>query len=186
MKTTYLLYKETSTGKKELVIATREEWNSILATNRTLPREQRRFFIESKIREGNSWDRMFIETSKYEYDKWHSQEEMRRRNVKAEEGYKTLSLDYGCSFDDDVEFAETIVDSTNLEEEFASDMFMRDLRAALAAWRDWANELLDYYLAGKRVEATKIMSEKYGLSEKTVQRYKNRLDEFVKTFLKNY
>lgn len=186
MKTTYLVYKETNAGKKELVVATREEWNSILATNRTLPREHRRFFIESKIREGNSWDRMFIEASKEEYDKWHSQEEMRLRNVKAEEGYKILSLDYGCSFDDDVEFADTIVDSTNLEEEVASDMFMRDLRAALAAWRDWANELLDYYLAGKRVEATKIMSKKYGLSEKTVQRYKNRLDEFVKTFLKNY
>lgn len=186
MKTTYLVYKETNSGKKELVVATREEWNSILATNRTLPREQRRFFIESRIREGNTWDCMFIEASREEYNTWHSQEAKRSRNLRDAKEYRFLSLDYGCSFDDDVGFAETIVDGTNFEEEFASDMFMRDLRAALAAWRDWANELLDYYLAGKRMEATKIMSEKYGLSEKTVQRYKNHLDEFVKTFLKNY
>ena len=83
-------------------MATKKEWDSILAVNRTLPREKRRFFIESKIREGNTWDRMFIETSKEEYDKWHSQEEMRRRNLKAAERYKFLSLDYGCSFDGDV------------------------------------------------------------------------------------
>lgn len=104
MKTTYLVYKDTNAEIKELVIATKNEWDSILAVNRTLPREKRRFFIESKIREGNTWDRMFIETSREEYDKWHSQEEMRRRNLKAAERYKFLSLDYGCSFDGDVEY----------------------------------------------------------------------------------
>lgn len=69
---------------------------------------------------------MFIETSKEEYDKWHSQEEMRRRNLKAAEGYKFLSLDYGCSFDDEVGFEETIANGSDLEEEIASDMFMAD------------------------------------------------------------
>lgn len=144
MKTTYLVYKDANAEIKELVMATKNEWDSILAVNRTLPREKRRFFIESRIREGNSWDRMFIETSKKEYDKWHSQEEMRRRNLKAAEGYKFLSLDYGCSFDDGVDFEETIASSSDLEEEIASDMFMADLRAALTMWKDWANELLDY------------------------------------------
>lgn len=186
MKTTCLVYKDTNAEKKELVIATKKEWDDIMAANRTLPREKRRFFIESRIREGSTWDRMFIETSKEEYDKWHSQEEMHRRNMKAAKKYKFLSLDYGCSFDDDVEYTETLSDDSNVEAEVASDMLMRDLRMALAEWREWANELLDYYLAGKRMEATKIMCRKYGLSEKTVQRYKKRLDEFVKEFLKNY
>lgn len=184
MKTTYLVYKDTNAEIKELVMATKNEWDSILAVNRTLPRKKRRFFIESKIREGNSWDRIFIETSKEEYDKWHSQEEMRRRNLKAAEGYKFLSLDYGCSFDDGVEFAETIASSSDLEEEIASDMFMADLRAALAAWKDWANELLDYYLAGKRMESTRILSKKYGVSATTIQKRKKQLDEFVKEYLK--
>lgn len=184
MKTTYLVYKDANAKRKELVIATKTEWNSILAVNRTLPRERRRFFIESRIREGNSLDRMFIETSKEEYDKWHSQEEMRRRNLKAAEGYKFLSLDYGCSFDDEVGFEETIANGSDLEEEIASDMFMADLRAALAAWKDWANELLDYYLAGKRMESTRILSKKYGVSATTIQKRKKQLDEFVKEYLK--
>lgn len=184
MKTTYLVYKDTNAEIKELVIATKNEWDSILAVNRTLPREKRRFFIESTIREGNSWDRMFIETSKEEYDKWHSQEEMRRRNLKAAERYKFLSLDYGCSFDGDVEYTETISDDSNIEEEIASDMFMADLRVALAAWKDWANELLDYYLAGKRMESTRILSKKYRVSATTIQKRKKQLDEFVKEYLK--
>lgn len=184
MKTTYLVYKDANVDMKELVIATKKEWDSILAANRTLPREKRRFFIESKIREGNSWDRMFIETSKEEYDKWHSQEEMRRRNLKAAERYKFLSLDYGCSFDGDVEYTETISDDSNMEEEIASDMFMADLRATLAAWKDWANELLDYYLAGKRMESTRILCRKYGVSATTIQKRKKQLDEFVKEYLK--
>ncbi|MCM1215191.1 MAG: hypothetical protein NC548_11805 [Lachnospiraceae bacterium] len=184
MKTTYLVYKDASASKKELIVATKKEWDSILAVNRTLPREKRRFFIESKIREGNTWDRMFIETSKEEYDKWHSQEEMQRRNLKAAERYKFLSLDYGCSFDGDVEYTETISDDSNIEEEIASDMFMADLRAALAAWKDWANELLDYYLAGKRMESTRILSQKYRVSATTIQKRKKQLDEFVKEYLK--
>ncbi len=184
MKTTYLVYKDANAEIKELVMATKNEWDSILAVNRTLPREKRRFFIESRIREGNSWDRMFIETSKKEYDKWHSQEEMRRRNLKAAEGYKFLSLDYGCSFDDGVDFEETIASSSDLEEEIASDMFMADLRAALTMWKDWANELLDYYLAGKRMESTRILSKKYGVSATTIQKRKKQLDEFVKEYLK--
>lgn len=184
MKTTYLVYKDTNAEIKELVIATKNEWDSILAVNRTLPREKRRFFIESKIREGNTWDRMFIETSREEYDKWHSQEEMRRRNLKAAERYKFLSLDYGCSFDGDVEYTETISDDSNIEEEIASDMFMADLRAALAVWKDWANELLDYYLAGKRMESTRILSKKYRVSATTIQKRKKQLDEFVKEYLK--
>lgn len=184
MKTTYLVYKEANSGKKELVVATREVWNSILATNRTLPREQRRFFIENRIREGNTWDCMFIETSREEYNKWHSQEAMRSRNLRAARDYQIISLDHGCSFDDDVEFAETLADSTNFEEEVASDMFMADLRAALSAWRAWANELLDYYLAGKRLESTRILSKKYGVSAVTIQKRKKMLDQFIKEYLK--
>ena len=141
MKTTCLVYRDTNAEKKELVIATKKEWDDIMAANRTLPREKRRFFIESRIREGSTWDRMFIETSKEEYDKWHSQEEMRRRNMKAAKKYKFLSLDYGCSFDDDVEYTETVADDSNVEAEVASDMLMhgevRDDVATIAVeWID--------------------------------------------------
>ena len=46
MRNTYLLYKDANAEKKELVVATRKEWDEVLAANRNLPREQRRFFIK--------------------------------------------------------------------------------------------------------------------------------------------
>ena len=39
MKNTYLLYKDANAEKKELVVATRKEWDEVLAANRKLPRE---------------------------------------------------------------------------------------------------------------------------------------------------
>ena len=47
---TFLVFKDTNAEEKELVIATAEEWNAILEKNRTLPREERRLFIENVIK----------------------------------------------------------------------------------------------------------------------------------------
>lgn len=185
MKNTYLIYKDANAEKKELVVATRKEWDEVLTANRKLPREQRRFFIRDCIENGGQIDCMFIETSREEYNKWHSQEVMRARNRKAAKDYQVLSLDYAISDVEEATYGDTVADPFNLEEDLMNDMFMANLRTALAEWRNWANELLDYYLAGKRIEATQIMSKKYGVSEKTVQRYKNRLDMFIKNYLKN-
>lgn len=56
MKNTYLLYKDANAKKKELVVATRKEWDTVLAANRKLPREQRRFFIRDCIENGSQID----------------------------------------------------------------------------------------------------------------------------------
>lgn len=182
MKVTCLVYKEANSEKKELVVATREEWDEIMKKNRTLPREQRRFFIRDSIDN----DCMFIETSRDEYNKWHSQEVMRARNRKAAKDYQVLSLDYALSDVEEVAYGDTVADPFNLEEDLLNDMFMANLRAALAEWKDWANELLDYYLAGKRMESTRILSEKYGVSFYTIQKRKNLLDQFIKNYLKKF
>lgn len=39
MKNTYLIYKDANAEKKELVVATRKEWDEVLTANRKLPRE---------------------------------------------------------------------------------------------------------------------------------------------------
>lgn len=184
MKNTYLVYKDVTAEEKELVVATRKEWDAILAANRKLPREQRRFFIRDCIDNGNQIDCMFIETSREEYNKWHSQEVMRTRNRIASRNYQVLSLDYAISDLEEVRYGDTIADSFNLEEDLLNDMFMANLRATLAEWRAWADELLDYYLAGKRMESTRILSKKYRVSATTIQKRKKQLDEFVKEYLK--
>lgn len=129
---------------------------------------------------------MFIETSREKYNKWHSQEVMRARNRKAAKDYQVLSLDYAISDVEEAAYGDTVADPFNLEEDLMNDMFMANLRAALAEWKDWANELLDYYLAGKRMESTHILSKKYGVSFYTIQKRKNQLDQFIKNYLKKF
>lgn len=79
MKNTYLLYKDANAKKKELVVATRKEWDAVLAANRKLPREQHRFFIKDCIADGGEMDCMYIEVSKSEYDKWQSKTSISER-----------------------------------------------------------------------------------------------------------
>ena len=95
MKNTYLIYKDPKAEKKELIVATKEQWDQVLKTNRTLPREQRRFFVCDSFEDCGEIDRMFIETEKKEYDKWHSEHEMSERNRKCGNQYEFVSTSQG-------------------------------------------------------------------------------------------
>lgn len=66
MKVTYLVF-ENGIGSA-LRVATKEEWNRIMAENRTLPREQRRFFIRDCIEDCEVIDSLYIEVDKDSYD----------------------------------------------------------------------------------------------------------------------
>jgi len=56
MKNTYLVYKDVNAEKKELVVATPQEWHNIMEENKRLPREQRRFFIKECISDSENID----------------------------------------------------------------------------------------------------------------------------------
>ena len=62
MKVTYLVF-ENGIGSA-LRVATKEEWNRIMQMNRTLPREQRRFFIRDCIEDCEVIDSLYIEVDK--------------------------------------------------------------------------------------------------------------------------
>ena len=81
MKTTVLIYKEVD-GVRQLVVATKKEWEDILEANRGLPMTERRLFEENTIREGNEVDRMFIEVSFEDYQKWHREAALRAKRHK--------------------------------------------------------------------------------------------------------
>lgn len=183
MKTTYLVYSDVKADNKELVLATQEEWDAILETNRSLPREQRRFFIKDKITDGNDCDVMYIETSREEYNKWHSKQAMQYKKIKAKLNYSFLSLDSGITADGGITLAETLPDELDLEGQIIDEIMLKELRVALNAWRDWANELFDYYLDGMKKDATRILCEKYGLSERCIQKRKKMMEDFIKKFL---
>lgn len=186
MKNTYLVYKDVNAEEKELVVATPQEWHSIMEENKRLPREQRRFFIKDCISDFEDIDCLYIETSREEYNRWHSRYEVSVQKRKCEKGYRMLSLDYFSDGDDNIPLQNVLASSEDVEKEVGSDMMMQELRRRLNEWKPWANELLDFYLAGKRASATRFFIQKYGISGTTVQKRKHQLDEFVKNFLKKY
>lgn len=181
MKSTFLVYIDPRNPASGLRVATADEWTEILNENRKLEREHRRFFICDSIREGNEQDQMFIETTREEYDKWHTQCVLAARKRKREKKYKTLSLDQPIP-GTDYYYADDVVDDFDLSMMIDNDVDMILLRKKLEKWQPWAVEMMELYLDGKKKEVTVIFSKRYGTSTRTVQRWKEQFDAYVKKF----
>lgn len=182
MKTTYLVF-ENGIGSA-LRIASKEEWNKILADNRLVTREHRRFFIKDCFEDCGSMDCMYIETSKEEYDKWHSEYQVKYKKRKDAGDLEILSLDFTTQTEDESCLVNTLSDGANWEDNIIEEIRMKELRVKLAEWRSWANELLDYYLVGEQMSASKILSQKYGVSPQIIRQRKRELEKFIENFLK--
>ena len=180
MKTTYLVF-ENGIGSA-LRVASAQEWDQILAVNRSLPRAERRFFIKDCITDSEDMDCMYIETTKDEYDRWHSMHQVRYKKRKNAGEIIVDSLDAYPRLDDDSAWVDMIADGVDWEDRMIDQIRVKELREELSHWRDWANELLDYYLSGTQREATTILSEKYSVSAKTIRERKRALEDFLKNF----
>lgn len=176
MKTTYLVFDKMN----QLRVATKEEWNRIMVENRSLPREQRRFFIQDCFEDGGILDCMYIEATKEDYDRWHAENQRRYRQRQSSGKAEILSIDVSTQTNDNEGMIDVIDDGVDWENMILSDLCLKELRSRLAAWRVWANELLDYYLAGEQMAATKILSEKYSVSEQLIRRRKRELESYIK------
>ena len=77
---------------------------------------------------------------------------------------------------------DVMPDGVDWEDVILDGLRMRELRKRLAVWKEWANELLDYYLDGEQVAATRILAEKYGISEQVIRRRKRMLEDYVKSY----
>ena len=182
MKVTYLVF-ENGIGSN-LRVASKEEWKRILEDNRALPRQERRFFVQDSIVDFDGVDTVYIEASKEEYDRWHAENQRVYRKRERAGEVEMLSFDISTQTTDDATLLDTMTDGINWEDAMIEEIRLKELREKLAAWRDWANELLDYYLDGMQMEATAILSEKYGVSQKTIRLRKRSLEEVLKKFLK--
>lgn len=56
------------------------------------------------------------------------------------------------------------------------------LQEALAAWRPWANDLLDMYLQDQKRACSKALAKKYDISERMIRKYKIQFENFIKNF----
>lgn len=185
MKTTFLVYKDTTAKEKELCVATHDEWDAILKANRGLPCEQRRYFILDCIEDNNQLDCMYIETSFEEYKTWHSKHIYKQRLRAIEKTYIKLSLDFEVPETNGCILYDAIPNGTDFEKELTDEYEIEQLRKLLQQWKPWANELLDYYLEGKKASCTKEMSRKLGISEQTMRKRKKEFESIVATFLSN-
>lgn len=181
MKNTFLVFRNMET--KELVVATKEEWDVILKTNRTLPREKRRFFIKDVFDDCGEIDCMYIETSREEYEKWHSEYQVAQSKRKCGADFTSVSLSEPCSTARGIVLEDTISDGFDLEKEVIDRLLIEELRHALKKWNDWAPDLFDYYLAGKYSTCTKELIEKWGVSKPIVAKRKRQLNAFIKNYL---
>ncbi len=181
MKSTFLVYIDPQNPASGLRVATAEEWTEILNENRKKERTQRRFFICDIIRDGLEKDQMFIETTKEENDKWHTQCVLAARKRKAEKKYKTISLDQLIP-GTDYNFEEEAVDDFDLARIIDNEVDMCLLRTKLEKWRPWAVEMMELYLDGKKKDVTVIFSKRYKTSTRTVQRWKEQFDTYVKNY----
>lgn len=180
---TFLVFKDTNAEEKELVIATAEEWNAILEKNRTLPREERRFFIENVIKESDYTDTMYIETTKEKYDKWHSQAVSQYEKDQYGKDFIFISTEQPSRDNPEITVGDTISDGFDLESAVLDEVLMEELRVALQNWREWAVELFDYWRVGKYRTCSKELIQKYGISYVTIAKRKKRFETFVKNFI---
>ena len=180
MKKTYLVF-ENGIGSA-LRVASKDEWNRILAANRSLPRAERRFFIQDCFEDCGMMDCLYIEASREDYDKWHA-ENQRKYRQRADCGeVEIISLDVSVVTEDESSMLDVMPDGINWEEVILDGLRMREFRESLSKWRPWANELLDYYLDGEKTAATKLLAVKYGVTEQEIRRRKRMLERYVKNY----
>lgn len=184
MKTTYLVNKEQADGSVYLTAVSSAEWLEVVESNKSLPADCRRYFILDYIAEDGDLDRMVIEAPADVYRDWHRGHMAERRHREHGKGLRRLSLDAPIpGKSDPIRLGESLASEEDLEEAVCSRMLMDELRKKLAAWKPWANELLDLYLLGQRRTCTAALAEKYGVSQQVIRKYKRQFEEYVKNFL---
>ena len=161
-KNTYLVRAISSENEPRLEEVSGKEWKQIVSANKKLPKEQRRYFMVSRIPTEGGYDRMYIEIPYEEYKTWNSEQTVRREKNK----YRRAQ--------DSVDFL------------VESDITTENLLKALALWQPWAVDLYFAYISGRKHQCNRELAEKYQVSERTIRNYKERFEEFVKIFLKKF
>lgn len=184
MNTTYLFKEETTNGQKKLRIGTGQEFDEIKLQNRSLPVEERRYFIKEKSLDVENPDILFIEVSREEYIQWNRENNARYKNTLAGQTYSMESLESVLNA-----VAHGKVDEAALYdyeagyEEVLDQAWLDELRKNLMEWRPWAGDLLDAYLEGEVSICSGMLAKKYGVSLQTTRKYVRQFEQRLKSFL---
>ncbi len=183
MKTAYLFKEETTNGQKKLRIGTAQEFAKIAEQNRTLPIEERRYFIKEKSLDPDSPDYLFIEVDRDEYDKWNKENVMRCRNIKAAQRFTMMSMELVLQNVHTGKLEESaLLREDPMFEEVITEKMLEELRQMLADWQPWALDVLNARLEGRNDECVQEISQKYRVMEQTARRYIRQFEQKTKEF----
>ena len=93
MKNTYLVKKQNDNGMFVLEEVSGTQWIEIVKRNKSLPKEQKRYFISDCIEESDGIDRMYIEVSYEEYKKWNVKNTILLKNREYKKKFTIVSFE---------------------------------------------------------------------------------------------
>lgn len=141
MNTTYLFKEETTNGQKKLRIGTGQEFDGIKLKNRSLPVEERRYFIKEKSLDVDNPDILFIEVSREEYIMWNRENNARYKNNVAGQAYSMVSLESVKDAVDNGKVDEAVFyDYEDGYEDCLAEILLEELCEELRNWKPWAIE----------------------------------------------
>ena len=182
MKNTFLIRNYKTDGTPCLVEVSGDEWKKIIIQNTLLPIKERRYFIADCIEESGYIDRMYMEVSFDEFKKWNKENTRKRDQREFKKKYLFVSLSELQSDDSNKE-CDIIGENLKFEEGVLDVLLIAELEEKLAKWKPWAVDLLRAYLSGEKRTCTSKIALKYGVSSRTVARYKLQFEDKVKKFL---
>ena len=184
MKNTYLVKKQNDNGMFVLEEVSGTQWIEIVKRNKSLPKEQKRYFISDCIEESDGIDRMYIEVSYEEYKKWNVKNTISLKNREYKKKFTIVSFEEILFKNKDLLNKDSLTDKADVENEAIANINNKELIKALSEWQPWALDIYNAYISGRKTTCTREIANKYKVSLQTASSYKRKFKRFLKKFLK--
>ena len=154
--------------------------------NRGMTGKDRRYFTEEYYRDFDTMYHLICEVSHAEYREWNA---VRLRISRHERKWEELDYQFVSLYDpvfgdeDSLTYEETVLnESANTDRDGIMAAELDLLRQDLAAWKPWAVDMLDCYLADQGRYCTRDLARKYHRSESDVRYWKRCFKAHVKAY----
>lgn len=137
MKNTYLVKKQNDNGMFVLEEVSGTQWIEIVKRNKSLPKEQKRYFISDCIEESDGIDRMYIEVSYEEYKKWNVKNTILLKNREYKKKFTIVSFEEILFKNKDLLNKDSLTDKADVENEAIANINNKELIKALSEWQPW-------------------------------------------------
>ena len=182
MSITYLVREVQTDGTISLVETTSEKWHAIIKADAEAPASERRYFIRDVIPENEGIDCIIMETTFEDWRQWDNEQRKFRDNNNLRKSFDHVSIDALLDAEGMQNYQNRVLRDDGFEETTLSQVIVDEFYIALRNWREWAPDLLKYYLAGEKKSCTKVFAHACGVSEQVARKYKRQFEQFIKNY----